>query len=118
MEQIRSMPYHGDEGFGRSSQLLQIIDRALDQYGTTTKQVVYWNFQSKFGLTKKDIERYPEKFVQSLRVMFGDGSRIVEQAILHEVVESVNVKIIRSSDLTTALKQLRAYYQRGEGRES
>ena len=96
----------------KTTQVLEYVDRGLDHYGATTKQVVYYNLETNFKLAKGDILKHPEKFVQSIREMFGPGSRSIEQVIILEMQTSSELKDLDRSDLVTALKQARAYYQR------
>ena len=78
-------------------------------YGPMTKQVVYWHLWIRFNLAKKDIPSHPEKFVQSIREVFGDSSSSIEQVIIREMITSSELKGVDSSDLTTALKQAGTY---------
>jgi hypothetical protein len=95
-----------------NSKVLEFVDRGLDHFGPTTKQVVYWNLWIRYNLKKNEIPIRPEKFVELIREIFGDGSHSIEQVIIQEMAMSQELKGVNSSDLTTALKQARAYFQR------
>ena len=75
-------------------------------------QVVFWNFEKKFGLQKQDISKYPEKFVQSIEGMFGEGAPKVENTIIQEMKSSIIHCELDDSSLVVALKQARAFFQR------
>ena len=75
-------------------------------------RVVFWNFQTKFGLQKEDISKYPEKFVQSIEGMFGEGAVNVERTIIQEMKSSIIHCELDDKSLIVALKQARAFFQR------
>jgi hypothetical protein len=66
-------------------ELLTVVDRALDQYGASVKQVVYWNFEMRYGHARSDLVNHPEQFLKTIRAIFGDGAPIVEKKISSEV---------------------------------
>ena len=99
----------GDEFISR---VLERIDLGLDHFGRTMKEVVYWNFESDFKLTKRDIVNHPEKFVQSIRDVFGSGSLLIEKTIIQEMTMLPELGKVDPTDLVVALKQARAHYQR------
>jgi hypothetical protein len=89
-----------------SSQLLSSLDRALDEYGASVKQVVYWNFERTYGYERSEIFNHPEEFVKTLNTIFGGGAAIVERKI------SAQIKATRGftrdySDLSELFKAAR-----------
>lgn len=93
-------------------QIVDCIERGLNHYGATMTRVVFWNFEKKFGLQKADISKYPEKFVLSIEGMFAGGAPNVEKSIIQEMKSSITHCELDDSNLVTALKQARAFYQR------
>jgi hypothetical protein len=75
-------------------------------------RVVFWNFETKFGLQKEDMSKYPEKFVQSIQGMFAEGAPRVEKTIIQEMKSSITDCELDDSSLVAALKQARAFFQR------
>jgi hypothetical protein len=75
-------------------------------------RVVFWNFETKFGLQKEDISKYPEKFVQFIEGMFADGAVNVERTIIQEMKSSIAHCDLDDKSLILALKQARAFFQR------
>jgi hypothetical protein len=108
MELAQLVPSYCEED-AYSSQILKFVERGLDAYGPMTKRVVYWQLWIRFKLTKKDIPSHPEKFVQSIRDVFGDSSSSIEQVIIREMITSSELQGVDSSDLITALKQASGY---------
>jgi hypothetical protein len=68
-----------------SSKLVSSLDRALDDYGSSVKQVVYWNFETTFGYGRESVFSHPEEFVKTLESIFGSGVGIVEKRISSEI---------------------------------
>jgi hypothetical protein len=88
------------------------LERGLDHYGPTTKQVVFWELDKNFKVKENKILMQPEKFVKCLRQMFGPGSKTIEKVIIEEIKSSPQYSNVCDSDLILALKQMRAQYQR------
>jgi hypothetical protein len=66
--------------------LLQCVDRALDKFGSNTKQATYWTLMTKEGISSERIVANPEALSRILAEIFGvDGSKIVEKAIVKEI---------------------------------
>jgi hypothetical protein len=66
--------------------LLQCVDRALDKFGSNTKQATYWTLMTKEGISSDRIVFNPEALSRILEEIFGqDGSKIVEKAIIKEI---------------------------------
>ena len=78
----------------------------------TMTRVVFWNFETKYGLQREDISKYPEKFVLSIEGMFGGGAPNVERTIIQEMKSSISHCDLDDSSLVTAMKQARAFFQR------
>jgi hypothetical protein len=67
------------------AELLMVVDKALDQYGGSVKQVVYWNFEMRYGHARSDLVNHPEQFLKTLKAIFGEGAPMVEKKISSEV---------------------------------
>jgi hypothetical protein len=66
--------------------LLQCVDRALDKFGSNTKQATYWTLMTKEGISSDRIVSNPDALSRILAEIFGeDGSKIVEKAIIKEI---------------------------------
>jgi hypothetical protein len=89
--------------------LLQCVDRALDKFGSNTKQATYWALMTKEGLSSDRIVSNPEALSRILQDIFGvDGSRIVEKAIVKEIKKAFDLENPSSSySLNDALETAR-----------
>jgi len=73
--------------------LLQCVDRALDKFGSNTKQATYWALMTKEGISSDRIVANPEALSRILLDIFGDdGSKIVERAIVKEIKKTFDLK--------------------------
>jgi hypothetical protein len=92
--------------------VLACLDRALDVYGKSVKQVVYWNLETMFGVKKESIPNNPGEFVETLDKIFGSGATIVKKTILIHMEELRRGGRTGSFDeLLTALKDARIQSQ-------
>jgi hypothetical protein len=73
--------------------LLQCVDRALDKFGSNTKQATYWTLMTKEGISSERIVSNPEALYRILAEIFGeDGSKIVEKAIVKEIKKTFDLE--------------------------
>ena len=96
-----------EDSDGQADRLLDSIDRGLDTFGESVKDVIYWKLENKYHVKRKEIESEPDKFVSSLRDMFGIGSRTVEVKIAEQLRVSFGMPELGSDDLASAIKQIR-----------
>jgi hypothetical protein len=69
-----------------STGLLNSLDKALDQYGASVKQVVYWKFETTFGYDRGSVFSHPNEFIKTLETVFGAGAKVVEKRISYEIM--------------------------------
>jgi hypothetical protein len=73
--------------------LLQCVDRALDKFGSNTKQATYWTLMTKEGISSDRIVQNPDAFSGILAEIFGEeGSKIVEKAIIKEIKKTFSLE--------------------------
>ncbi len=86
--------------------LLQCVDRALDKFGSNTKQATYWALMTKEGISSDRIVSNPQALSRILQEIFGnDGSQIVEKAIVKEIKKAFDLESPSSHySLTDALE--------------
>jgi len=63
---------------------LTVIETALMGLGAHNLQVLYFHLE-KMGIRKNDIILRPIEFAYSLRLMFGQGSAIIEKLIINAI---------------------------------
>ena len=91
-----------------SSLFLQYLDNALDVYGSSVKQVVYWKFEKTHHLSKKDVYAHPEKFVETIRTIFGTGMSSIEKDMIRKLELCSGMSHLDSNNLVVALRQLKS----------
>lgn len=87
--------------------LERCIDRALDDFGSSVKQNVYFTMLMNSGLRYDDIVKNPEEFVHSLGQAFVDeeSSKSARRAIVREISAVFNLISLRgSSDVAKAIR--------------
>jgi hypothetical protein len=95
------------------SKLLDCIDRGLDVFGTSVKNVIYFRFRTIYNSERSEIPRKPELFSESLRTFFGERGYHVESAIVASLVDEFHLTEVTYSDslvraIHEARKQLRS----------
>ena len=85
------------------------VERALCRYGSSADKVVIWNFINTFKLIKTDILKYPDKFSDSLRTMFGAGSIVIESVFVQEIKSTFDtLDDTDSKELVAVIRTVRA----------
>ena len=73
--------------------LLQCIDEVLaDLLGTKAKEAVYDHLERNHSLSRSDIPRHMNKFVELLEETFGKGSKTIGKAIVKRLYEKLEWK--------------------------
>ncbi len=87
--------------------LLDCIDRALDTFGQTTKQVVYWNLTQQDDIQGRGgILKNPEAFERALWKMFGPGVACIRWEIIREIKNGFDLDDkAKIEDIPTAFRQ-------------
>ena len=70
----------------------------------TETEVFYFHLEN-LGIKRDEVLESPDKFVRTLRDIFGNGSTLIEGAIVSEMAKSLNVKA--EADLAEMLRSLR-----------
>ena len=90
-----------------TAKFLSCVDRALDKYGRTTKDVIFFHFETESGLNRKEIPKKPEIFVATIQKIFGAGAGIVQASIIDEM-RSVSLSIdLDKKDVVASLQRAR-----------
>ncbi len=76
-------------GSQHSDEFLLHVDRALENFGSTVKSVVYYRFHEEQGLGREDIAEKPELFIATIDRFFGPGSNTVKSFIEAEMRRAV-----------------------------
>ncbi len=77
--------------------LLQCIDRVLDEYGTSAKQAVYLNLAIRKGIPHEEMLDNPSVLTTTLQEVFDGSSTVVKRAILREIKLVFGIDVIVDS---------------------
>ena len=75
-----------------TNDLIQCIDKGLDEYGSNAKQAVYLVLSSRKGVAYEEVTGNPEALEQSLQEVFDDSSEIVKRTIAREIKKVFGLK--------------------------
>lgn len=75
--------------------LLQCIDRVLDEFGSSAKQAVYLNLALRKGIPHESMLDNPGALTMTLQEVFDESSSIVKRAIVREIssVFGIDIKV-------------------------
>lgn len=65
--------------------LLQCIDRVLDEFGSSAKQAVYLNLALRKGIPHESMLDNPSALTTALQEVFDESSNVVKRAIVREI---------------------------------
>jgi len=71
--------------------LLQCIDRVLDEFGSSAKQAVYLNLALRKGIPHEAMLENPEAFASTLQEVFDESSNVVKRAISREIKSTLGI---------------------------
>jgi hypothetical protein len=63
-------------------EILNCIDRGMDAYGNSFKQVIYFKMQQISDTEREGMLRKPQGLALALEEIFGAGAKSVERAIV------------------------------------
>jgi len=66
--------------------LLQCIDRVLDEFGSSAKQAVFLNLALRKGIPYESIVNDPTALTSTLQEVFDGSSMVVKRAIAREIM--------------------------------
>src|SRR5579872_3801168 len=76
----------------QEKKLLRSVERGLQKFDSKLCPVVLSKFEVDYGLSKEDIIRSPDLFVQTLQQIFRFGSQYVEKEIVREIWKEFGVQ--------------------------
>lgn len=90
-----------------SQGILECIDKALDVFGASVRQVVYWGLEHEYGMKKTDVPTRPDVLCRHLEEIFGAGSEIVERSILRTLGVRFRIANLEQHNLVRAIQLIR-----------
>jgi hypothetical protein len=70
------------EIFDNSKEILISIDKGFSSFGSSVGTVIYWKFEFTNKLNRTDIAKRPDLLSKTIREIFKDGSKVIEDAII------------------------------------
>jgi hypothetical protein len=70
---------------GIDGMLVEAVERGLRVFGESVAQVIFYNLYTRYSLSKPEIPSKPERFVEALSDMFGDGADTIEKLVVETV---------------------------------
>jgi len=88
--------------------LLAAVECGLSLIGKDFAQVTFYNLDTRYSLGKPEIPRKPERFIQALHDMFGDGAQIIEMFIKRAICKELglNSNALKRPGMPRCLKEL------------
>ncbi|MDH2900969.1 MAG: hypothetical protein PXY39_08345, partial [archaeon] len=88
--------------------IIDCIQSALDsKYGQNVSQVIFHNYETKFGLSKREIITHAKQFEETLEDIFGSStvSLIMKRTICKELSNKFQIQIYQES-VPSAIRQI------------
>lgn len=85
--------------------LLQCIDKALDGFGSSAKNAIFWRMTIVHNSSRSEVISDPRRFVQVIREAFGAGALSIETSIIHEIKKKFMISERGSRDLVNAISE-------------
>ena len=90
--------------------LLEAMEHGLFLMGEDFAQVTLYNLDTRYSLGKREILRKPERFVEALRDMFGEGAQVIENFIKQAICTEMGLSpsIFRRTSLSHCIRKAKA----------
>jgi len=88
-------------------QIVECIDDVLKLLGQSVSQVVYFHLRKNFGIKKDEIPNQPEAFYQTLKLIFGDGTKVIERLIVQKIKERFELRLEPETSLVEAMQKMK-----------
>lgn len=75
----------------RRDMLTLAVEQGLSVLGESVAQVVLYNLDKKYSLSRRDIVRKPDRFVEALHAMFGSGATTIEKLVIQSICTSTGI---------------------------
>jgi len=89
-----------------NSALLTAVERGLSLIGENFAEIFFHNLRRRYALGRQEISRNPERFIQALHDMFGDGAHIIERFIKQAICADMglNPSVLKTTSLLQYIK--------------
>jgi len=85
--------------------VMEAVDEALAYFGRSVREVVYYYFESRYGVNRHEIPVRLELFANCLEEIFSYASYIIERAVIEKLSFKLGVEL-RSKSLRELVAEL------------
>ena len=85
--------------------LLQCIDKALDAFGSSVKNAVFWRMTILHNSSRSEVISDPRILVEVIRETFGSGSTAIETSIIQEIRKKFELSSKGTGSLADAITE-------------
>ncbi len=75
-------------------EILRCVEKALAKYGNTVSNAIFWHFNIKTKIERKDMPSEPELFEEDLNDLFG----LTAGSIVGEIIKEIRRSFRRTQD--------------------
>jgi len=85
------------------------MEHGLSLMGEDFAQVTFYNLDRRYSLGRPEIPEKPERFLEALRDMFGEGARIIERFIKQAICTEMglNPDVFRKTSLLCFMRKVK-----------
>jgi len=93
---------------GLENVLLTAVEQGLSLIGEDFAQVIFYNLSTRYSIGKPEILKKPERFIQALHDMFGDGAQIIEMFIKRAICTEtgLNSNALKRPSMPRCIREL------------
>jgi len=84
--------------------LLEAIDEGLTILGESSRDAIYFHLQSMVALKREDVPDNLELFAEGLRRIFGEGAKVIEQAVVTSVCKKLKINEVKGATFLERMK--------------
>lgn len=87
--------------------LLQCIDRALDEFGSSTKNTIFWRMTVLHNSNRSEVISDPRIFVGVIEELLGNSAPAIKKAIIREIRKKFDLSMSEVPTLEAAIEVAR-----------
>jgi hypothetical protein len=88
--------------------LLQCIEKGLEQFGTHVKQSIYWKMSILHNYSRTELVENPEILASVIRETLSDSSAAVEESITREIRMKFNLPYDEAQTMEDAISRAKS----------
>jgi len=85
------------------------LEHGLSLMGEDFAQVTLYNLDRRYSLSRPEMPRKPERFVEAIRDMFGEGAQVIEKFIKQAICTEMglNPDVFKRTSLSCLMRKVR-----------